>query len=203
MSIEYRDVSGPVGLRDSGGAPPVIRGYAAVFDQWTTLYEDAHVVIRERIRPGAFARAIRERQDVRALFNHDPRLLLGRTLSGTCRLTVESHGLAYEVDMSDTTIGRDCLIFIRRRDVTGSSFGFRIRPGGQAVTRSMDRGTNRRLIERDVMDLDLFDVSPVTYPAYQGTEVGVRQGREPLDAARLARMEKLRREIDEASRSAS
>lgn len=201
MSIEHRDVSGPVGVRDSGGRHPVIRGYAAVFDQWTTLHEDDHAVIRERIRPGAFARAIRERQDVRALFNHNPSLLLGRTLSGTCRLSVDSHGLAYEVDMPDTTIGRDCLIFIRRRDVTGSSFGFRLRPGGQTITRSMERGTNRRVIERDVMDLDLFDVSPVTYPAYQGTEVGVRRGREPLDAARLARMEKLRREIDEMLRA--
>lgn len=118
MSIEYRSQPGPVAVRESKGKRPLIRGYAAVFNQWTTLYEDGSVVIRERILPEAFTHALRERQDVRALFNHDPSKILGRTQSGTCRLWVDSHGLGYEIDPPDTSVGRDCVIFIRRGDVS-------------------------------------------------------------------------------------
>ena len=176
MSVERRSVADAVELRSSPGRHPVIRGYAAVFNQWTTLAESDSYVVRERILPGAFNNALRERQDVRALFNHDPSLLLGRTTAGTCRLSVDAHGLAYEVDSSPASAYRQTVIYLERKEVTGSSFGFKVRKGGVSVERRQEAGTDRTIVERELSDLDLFDVSPVTYPAYVGTDVALRSG---------------------------
>lgn len=174
MSVERRSIADAVELRSSPGRPPVIRGYAAVFNQWTTLGESDTYVVRERILPGAFDSALRERQDVRALFNHDPSLLLGRTTAGTCRLSVDARGLAYEVDSSPASAYRQTVIYLERKEVTGSSFGFKVRKGGMIVDRRQEAG--RTIVERNLSDLDLFDVSPVTYPAYAGTDVALRSG---------------------------
>lgn len=152
----------------------MIRGHASVFGDWYTLYEDDQILIRERIIPGAFDAALKEGQDVRALFNHDPSLILGRTKSGTARLSVDARGLVYEVDPPDTQVGRDVMTSLKRGDVDGSSFGFNIRAGGQTLTRLDDPDTGKRVIERDITNVDLFDVSPVTYPAYVGTDSEAR-----------------------------
>lgn len=176
MSVERRSFEAAVELRSSPGRPPVIRGYAAVFNQWTTLGESDAYIVRERVLPGAFANALRERQDVRALFNHDPSLLLGRTAAGTCRLSVDSRGLVYEVDPSPASAYRQTVIYLERKEVTGSSFAFKVRKGGVSVDRRQEAGTGRTIVERELSDLDLLDVSPVTYPAYPGTDVGLRSG---------------------------
>ncbi len=139
---------------------PVIVGYAAVFDQTTELWG-----FKERIAPGAFARALSEGQDVRALLNHDPNLVLGRTKNGTLELREDDNGLAYAIHVPETTAGRDAVELIKRGDVDQSSFAFSIRKeewddDQQTVTiREIDR---------------LYDISPVTYPAYEGTSAQVR-----------------------------
>lgn len=169
----------------AGGTGPVIAGYAAVFydaaDPGTEyrLWED----IVERIMPGAFDRAVRDKHDVRALFNHDASRVLGRTQSGTARLSVDARGLRYEIDPPDTQDGRDVVKLIERGDVSASSFGF-----VPMVTAYREEG-KVYVVERQ--DVDLFDVSPVTFPAYTATEVGVR--------ADLADQERrVRKEIAEA-----
>lgn len=145
------------------GAFPKIRGYAAVFNQ---LSQPLFMGIRERIRPGAFRQTLADGADVRALFNHDPSQILGRNGAGTLRLEEDQHGLKYEIDPPDTTVGRDLLVSLRRRDITQSSFGFR----------SKDEEYKKENGEfiRDLVSVDLFDVSPVTYPAYTGASVSVR-----------------------------
>lgn len=149
------------GAEVRAGSGRKISGYAATFDSPTTIID-----FEETIRPGAFSRALRERQDVRALWNHDPSRILGRTASGTLRLSEDSRGLHFEVELPNSPTGSDVLESIRRGDVTGASFGFMAR---------RDRWNASRT-ERELLDLDLFDISPVTYPAYQSTSVSARSG---------------------------
>lgn len=124
--------------------------------------------LRERISPGAFDRALKENHDVRALFNHDSNLVLGRTKSGTLKLSVTREGLAYEVTPADTTAYRDTVAHLERGDVDGSSFAF-------MVTREEWLYDQKRGVDiRDIKDVQLFDVGPVTYPAYEATTSAVR-----------------------------
>lgn len=149
----------------------VIQGYAAVFyrsgDEGTEyeMWED----FRERIMPGAFDRALRERHDAKALFNHDSNFLLGRVGARTVRLSVDDRGLKYEIDAPDTQAGRDTVTSIERGDVPGSSFSFSVHPRGRVSWIEEDGATIRQ-----VEDLDLFDIGPVVFPAYEGTTTSIR-----------------------------
>lgn len=151
-------------VEERDGQPPVIRGHAAVFDKWS---EDLGG-FRERILHGAFASAILE-DDVRALFNHDSNMVLGRNRSGTLRMAEDDWGLSVEIDPPDTQWARDLLVSMRRGDITQMSFGFKVEKGGQSWGKD-DQGSTRTLTK-----VRLFDVSPVTYPAYPQTDVAVRE----------------------------
>lgn len=137
-----------------------IRGYAAVFD---SLSEDLGG-FREKIAKGAFADTLNA--DVRALWNHDANIVLGRTTSGTLTLREDSHGLAIEIDPPDTQQARDLLVSIRRGDISQMSFGFYTK----ADEWEKRDGENIRTLRK----VELFDVSPVTYPAYADTSVATR-----------------------------
>ena len=97
----------------------LIRGYAAVFDEPTTIGQFIEV-----IRPGAFARAIKENQDVRALWKHNSDLVIGRSKSGTLTLKEDDRGLAIEINPPDTETARHWVESINRGDVDQMSFGF-------------------------------------------------------------------------------
>ena len=145
---------------------PQIEGYAAVF---STRADIGYVT--ESIAPGAFTRAIAEKQDVRCLFNHEPDHVLGRTKSGTLALSEDSKGLKFVCDLPDTQMGRDVREMIKRGDVDQCSFGFVV------IDEEVTRGeTTTRVIK----DVDLFDVSPVTYPAYPTTSVEARSNTEVM-----------------------
>ncbi len=122
----------------------------------------------ERIIPGAFNDSIAA-DDVRALFNHEPNMVLGRNRAGTLRMVEDSHGLSVEIDMPDTSYARDLLVSMRRGDVSQMSFAFTIPKGGQSWQKNED-GSNTRTLSK----VQLFDVSPVTYPAYPQTDCAVR-----------------------------
>ncbi len=148
-----------------------IGGHAAKFD---SLSEDLGG-FRERIAPGAFANTIKT-GDIRALFNHDSNIVLGRNKSGTLRLSEDSAGLAFEVDAPQTQLVRDMVLApIERGDVSQCSFGFVTLNDKWA---NMDGEWVRTLLE-----VDLFDVSPVTYPAYPSTDVAVRSLQEAIKHA--------------------
>lgn len=147
-------------------------GHAAVFNQ---LSEDLGG-FREQIAPGAFADAI-GKDDVRALFNHDPNFVLGRNMSKTLTLSEDQRGLAIHIDLPDTPTIRDLVVApIERGDVSQMSFGFSVRPGGQDWAKD-DNGQ----VVRTLKKLRLFDVSPVTFPAYPQTDVATRAMREWQD----------------------
>lgn len=147
-----------------------IVGYASVFhraDDPGTQYQLSSDLM-ERIAPTAFNRALADKHDARALFNHDPNMLLGRVGAGTLRLSVDATGLRYEIDLPDTRVGNDIFESVRRGDLTGSSFAF------QVVKQSFQRGD--KMHTRIIEDVNLLDVGPVTYPAYESSTTGLRSG---------------------------
>ena len=137
----------------------------------------------ERVLPGAFDRAVKE-DDVRALQNHDPRMLLGRSAAGTLQLEVTSEGLAYRISPPDTQVGRDTVLLLTRGDMDGSSFAFMPSTGGVEWTEERVKvaGNEITIYVRNIKAVDLYDVGPVTYPAYAGTSAGTRSPRMFLDA---------------------
>ena len=142
-----------------------ITGHAAVFDKWS---EDMYG-FREKVAKGAFTRTIKDGDDVRALWNHDPNFVLGRTKSGTLRLSEDKVGLAIEIDAPTTQTIRDLVLEpMRRGDVDQMSFGFSV------VEENWKEGKDKEPDERTLIEVDLYDVSPVTYPAYADTDVAVR-----------------------------
>lgn len=193
MNPERRVISLPddlrAELRAEGGEKRRIVGHASVFNRWTTLYEGPSYVWREVVRPGAYKNALSERQDVRALWNHDANYVLGRTTSGTLSLSEDDIGLLSDIDPPDTQFARDLALLIARGDVSQMSFAFTLRRGessssvkdGVAVTEdggervTIRQEGNRIIEERELLNMNLFDVSPVTYPAYEQTDVGLRK----------------------------
>lgn len=168
------------------GEGKLVRGHAAVFNR---LSENLGG-FREQIAPGAFDGVLND--DVRALFNHDPNHILGRTRSGTLRLTVDETGLGYELDPPDTSSGRDLLVSLERGDVSQSSFGFQVDEDDWVED---DEG---RVIRTITKFRRLFDVSPVTYPAYPDATVGLRslqawkETAKPVDLTKYERALRLR-----------
>ncbi len=162
---EVRDVVEALELRaapEGAKSPGTIVGYAAMFNK---LSLDLGY-FREQIAPGAFKKAL-ARCDVRALYNHDPACILGRTSAGTLRLVEDDIGLRMECELPDTQLGRDVAESIRRRDIQGQSFAF------TTAAESWDWKAEpplRTLLEAD----QLYDVGPVTYPAYEETSVALR-----------------------------
>ena len=142
---------------------PVIEGHAAVFDEEAVIGD----YFREVIKPGAFTRAIKEKQDVRALWNHDANHVLGRTKAGTLHLSEDKRGLKIAIDPPDTQFANDLLTSIKRGDIDQMSFAFR------AVEEKWIEKKGEMSL-RELHDLDLYDISPVTYPAYAATDVGLR-----------------------------
>ena len=172
MERRFQTGPAPVRVEKRADGSNMIVGYAAVYHRQGEagteyrLWED----VVERIKPGAFDRAIKE-DDVRALFNHEPALILGRMKAGTLRLSVDSVGLRYEIDPPDTQAGRDTVESIKRGDVSGSSFAFVPR---KRATREETDADGRSVYIVELEEVELYDVGPVTYPAYAATETGVR-----------------------------
>lgn len=141
-----------------------IGGYAAVFNSLSVVLWD----FREEIAPGAFAEAI-AKNNVRALWNHDTSEVLGASANGTLYLAEDATGLRFDLELPDTQRGRDAYTLIERGDVGQMSFGFRSLPDGSEWRIDEDGMYIRRLLKAD-----LLEVSPVTFPAYPATSVGVR-----------------------------
>ena len=178
----------PVVSKRADGTPSGLAGYAAVFysaaDPGTEyrLWDD----IVERVRPGAFDRALKDGDDCRCLFNHDPNQMLGRTQSKTCRLSVDGTGLKYECDAADTAVARDVLAHLQRGDVTGSSFSFVPTRTTWEEVRDAD-GKGSTTYVRWIEEVRLYDVGPVTFPAYEAATSGTRaQARDQVAAGARA-----------------
>jgi len=142
-----------------------IVGHAAVFDRTADLGP-----FIERIAKGAFSRTI-EKSDIRALFNHNVNYPLGRTSNNTLKLREDEKGLWMEIELPETSWARDLMVSIERRDITGASIGFK------AIKQDWIEGEK---LTRVLKEIELFDVSPVTYPAYSQTDVSLRKEAEAI-----------------------
>lgn len=166
MEQERRILGSQFTLRSTAGVPTLV-GHAAVFNRDSELIAGSFI---ERIAPGAFRESIAKGDDVRALINHDPSLILARTISRTLLLREDQHGLYVEIQIPKTTYAQDLLESTKRGDISQMSFGFTVSPGGER----WERGQNGAPDIRTLLSVRLFDVSPVTYPAYPDTDVAVR-----------------------------
>ena len=157
MRIDGLELRAEVG----DGDVPAIFGHAAVFN---SMSEDLGG-FREQIAPGAFAQTIAE-DDIRALFNHRDDYVLGRNRSGTLTLGEDDAGLSVRMQPPDTDYARNLIMLIQRGDVSGMSFGF------TTISDEWQMQDGEPL--RTLKAVRLYDVSPVTFPAYPQTDVGAR-----------------------------
>jgi HK97 family phage prohead protease len=131
-------------------------GYAAVFNS-----DSEPLPFTERIAPGAFRGSLRNRNDIKLLWNHSTGDVLASTRSGTLRITEDARGLYVEADMAPTTVGNNARELIKRGDVDSMSFGFTVARGGDEWN---SEGTVRTLNR-----VSLHEVSIVAFPAYTAT----------------------------------
>jgi HK97 family phage prohead protease len=186
MKQERRTFTGTVIARSEGeNMPKEIGGIAAVINSVTDLGYFEEVIER-----GAFDNALSKEYDIRCLFNHEAELILGRTKANTCNVFVNADGnLEYTwVPDYENPTHMSVVRSIMRGDITQSSFAFTIKE--QKWSESTKYGSmGKRTI---TMIEDLYDVSPVTYPAYADTEA---------DARSVVALRDQEREIEEAKRS--
>ncbi|OOH89531.1 peptidase [Pasteurellaceae bacterium 15-036681] len=156
--IEKRSYIGEVRAEHRENEPTHIIGYGSVFNSKSEIMWG----FREIIMPGAFDDVLDD--DVRGLFNHDPNFILGRSKAGTLSLSVDERGLKYDIIAPDNQTIRDLVLApLQRGDITQSSFAFQIARNGDDWFENEDG-----IVIREIHKISrLYDVSPVTYPAYQ------------------------------------
>ncbi|MGP4038338.1 HK97 family phage prohead protease [Gracilibacillus sp. D59] len=152
--------------RAEEGESPKITGYAAVFNSKTTIGD----FFEEIIEPGAFSQALSENNDVRALFNHNWDNVLGRSKSGTLSLEEDDRGLKFEIELPNTSLGRDLAESMERGDINQCSFGF------FATEETWDYSVEPAL--RTIHEVELFEISIVSIPAYDDTEAALVRSKE-------------------------
>ena len=163
MNIEKRIYNfTKVEIRADADGSSYIDGYASVFNK-DSLDLGGFI---ETVNPEAFNRTLTENPDVRALFNHDSSELLGRTVSKTLTLTVDDRGLRMSLRLPNTGKGPYVKEMISRGDLSQMSFGF--------ITRKDKWDFSSTPNRRELLDVDLFEVSPVTFPSYPDTSLAVR-----------------------------
>ncbi|MEC5258489.1 HK97 family phage prohead protease [Bacillus sp. SPB7] len=156
------DISG-MDVRDASNdsEAPKITGYGAVFN----TPADIGGMFTEIIAPGAFAKALSSQSDVRALFNHNWDYVLGRTRSGTLTLEEDAKGLRFTVTPPATQWADDLRSSMLRGDITQCSFGFN-------VTKE-DWNYDTVPATRTIQEVQLYEISVVSLPAYEETEAAV------------------------------
>jgi len=169
---ERRAVLEPLEIREADDVA-TIRGYAAVFNAETVIWG----LFREQIAPGAFRDALKS-SDTVALFNHDPNYPLARESNDTLRLSEDKRGLKYEADLDLTDPdAQKVRSKIERGTVKGSSFGFTVEEDEWDESEMKQGKMPLRTITRIG---ELYDVSPVTFPAYPQTSVSARSKEKAL-----------------------
>jgi len=160
---DERRVLGTIRVERRADNKPVLVGHAAVFDKLSVPLWG----FREKVAKGAFGKSIGRGDDVKALIDHDSSLILGRSKARTLKLKEDDEGLAVEIFPPDTQVGRDAVTSVERGDLDQMSFGFR------TVKDQWDRSDADHPI-RTLIEVDLFDVSIVAFPAYPDTDVALR-----------------------------
>lgn len=160
--------------KDDKGNATMFVGNAVVY---RSLSEPIYGMFREEFLPGAFAEHLRTHPDIIATVDHDFKRLLGRTSSGTLRMDDSEKALAVEVDRGDTSAARDLAVMIERGDIRAMSFMF------DAVDDEWAFDETNKMRVRTVKVARIFEVSFVTFPAYEATDADMRSARDHFDRA--------------------
>jgi HK97 family phage prohead protease len=150
-------------------------GYAAVFNEWTTI-DSWEGRFLERVAPGAFKRSLDHRGAPKVLFNHGMDPSIGDKPLGRATAVEDDHGLLLTVPLSDTTYNRDLKALIADGALDGMSFRFSVPKGGDRWDDSPKRSASNPdgLPERTLVEVNVPEAGPVTFPAYEATQVGIR-----------------------------
>jgi HK97 family phage prohead protease len=145
-----------------------VRGYGALFYDGTpdTEYNQGDMLIT-RIMPGSLSNSDLFSADVHAYFNHDPNHVLGRTTAGTLSLRVDEMGLYYDITLPDTQLGRDLAVSLDRGDIRGASVTIAVNSDGEK------RSKSGKTYYREITKAELFEVGPVTNPAFKNTSASL------------------------------
>jgi len=151
------------------GENKTIGGYAVKYNLPTLMRDRWGDEFLEEISSGAFDKSLQERSQ-KALWNHDTSKPLGSCKSGTLRFNSDTIGLNYDIDVPNNSWGADAYESVSRGDVDGSSFGFRcLNDVWSKVTYE-----GREIYKRSIIEAELFEVSPCTFPAYDSSEISCR-----------------------------
>lgn len=165
---EYRNLIVPVTFQHAEraeGEPPVLTGYAAVFDQVIPIGK----YFREVVRRGAFTKTL-ENDDIFFLGNnHDKNVPLARTQNQTLRMFEDEHGLGFELELPPTQYASDLHVLVKRGIINKMSFGF------THVQERWTKATETETALSELLEVRLWDVSPVTWAAYPMTDVKARE----------------------------
>ena len=173
---QVRAIPAELRTKRESSEDPIIEGYFAVFDSNYEIWDG----MSESVAPGAFERTL-QGGDIRALVNHDTTLVLGRTKAGTLSLDEDDKGLFGTIRINpNDSAAMDLYERVTRGDVDGCSFGFNIRDEESEV---LENGN----VHWTIKDVDLFEVSCCTFPAYEETNIEARS--RDADAIRARSME--------------
>lgn len=163
-TIEIRAAEGEDGKRTITGAIKYNTESQVMRDFWGD--EFVEIIDKEAFKDSLATR------NVVALWSHDTSQVLGNTKSGTLRLTNMENELRFELDIPNTSAGNDAWELIQRGDVDGVSFGMRVVDGGAKWT--SEKRDGKRIYKRTILNAELFEISPVAFPAYPANEVSAR-----------------------------
>ena len=153
----------------------ILTGYAAVFDSDSQEFSGWEKPWVERIAPGAFARSLTDQPDVKALWSHRDDAILARS-PDTLSLQEDETGLRVDIRLIDTQQNRDVLASVKGGLVDAMSFGF------QARKVTWEEGEERET--RTLLDVDLYEVSPVVWPAYPATSISTKRSARAMEASK-------------------
>lgn len=162
MTIEVREVNEDEGKRTISGSIKYNNESAEMRDWWGDTFV-------EEIAEGAFDESLKVR-DVVGLWSHDTSQVLGNTKSKTLRIENDKKELRFELDIPNTTVGNDAWELIKRGDVDGVSFGMKVTKDKW----SSEERENGKIYKRSILNAELYEISPVAFPAYPTNEVSVR-----------------------------
>ncbi|MGR5985134.1 HK97 family phage prohead protease [Bacillus cytotoxicus] len=162
MTIEIREANEEEGKRTISGAIKYNTESSEMRDWWGDTFV-------EEIAEGAFDESLKVR-DVVGLWSHDTSQVLGNTKSNTLRIENDKKELRFELDIPNTTVGNDAWELIKRGDVDGVSFGMKVIKDKW----SSEERENGKLYKRSILNAELYEISPVAFPAYPANEVNVR-----------------------------
>lgn len=168
MEYRTREIQFRAAQDDSGTMTAA--GRAILYGVEVVLWSDGEYEEREIIMPGAATESI-SNDDIRALWNHKRDIVLGRKSRDTLRLTETEDGVEVEIDFPDSEEGRSKFASIERGDVDQMSFGFDILDAAD----SRETVDGKHIFRREIRKFKLWEVSPVTFPAYEDTAIQARR----------------------------